>query len=182
MGVDFEGRSTGIAGAALNPEVVQDDAFADTGNGGLVEWSDLLGHGGAQLVNFRGHRIIGSCFEFESRDAGRHRIDVVTDHTGTTATRLDKARAASDKRIEYDCPLKRDRAKIHVPEPLRLAWFQGEGGQDGAELRAQTTGEPSMNTIKGSAALPLPKRKCRDLGNRNLAGFQQGVRRESRKR
>ena len=120
MGMKLEFTSAFSASAALNPEVMQDDALTDTGNGRQMKWVDSLGDASADLGDPMGFRVVAGRFQFEARYECCHRIDVVADDPGTTARCLDEAGTASDKRIESDRSLKRDLAKVHIPELFSL--------------------------------------------------------------
>jgi hypothetical protein len=134
VGVNFEFTSAFAASAALNPEVVQDDAFTDIGNRRHMEWGDSFGNSCAKVGNPMGFRVVAGSFEFEARYECCHGIDVVANDAGATARRFDEASTSSDKRIESNRPLKRDLAKVHIPKLIRFLGSQGQSGQDGAEL------------------------------------------------
>src|SRR5690606_15804333 len=132
------------------------------------------GLGGAELGNLLALGIVGSCFQFESRNERGYRVDVVSDHVGATAHGFHQAGSPSDEGIQGHRAVQRHLTQEGVPKAVRFISIKRKTGQDWPELRTEASGEPAVNPIERVRALTFPHGKFSDFGNRKCARLKQG--------
>src|SRR5690606_40281853 len=161
--MNLESGPTGTTGATLQPEVMQ-DLVLTAFDFRPVERCQLGSNGGAELGNLLALGIVGSCFQFETRNERGYRVDVVSDHVGATAHGFHQAGSPSDEGIQGHRAVQRHLTQEGVPKAVRFISIKRKTGQDWPELRTEASGEPAVNPIERVRALTFPHGKFSDFG------------------
>ncbi|RLC46222.1 MAG: hypothetical protein DRH70_05940 [Candidatus Coatesbacteria bacterium] len=129
MRMDLECGPARRTGATLHPEVMQ-DLVLPAFDFRPVERCQLGSNGGAELGNLLALGIVGSCFQFESRDERGYRVDVVSDHVGATAHGFHQAGSPSDEGIQDHRAVQRHLTQEGVPKAVRFISIKRKTGQN----------------------------------------------------